>query len=448
MNTINIITSPLDQFEIRDLISIDAPLLANIHISLTNIALYLVLAFFITLSINLLGNNYNKIVSNNWSLSMETIYATIHSIVVNQINEKKGQMYFPFIYALFMFILINNLIGLVKRCLSLFINIFIFKFNKNTVKFYSSYISKSSAIPHYSSNIKNSFYLHPYYITGFIDGEGCFSVSMHKDSRLLTGWQVKPIFSINLHNKDIKLLKALQRTLGVGKIYKSGADAVQYRVSSLKNLKIIINHLDNYPLITKKCADYLLFKQVVGLIENKQHLTLKGLNKIVGIKASLNLGLSDTIKNSFPDFEQVERPEIKDIEIKDVNWFRGFTEAEGSFQVVTQKSRSKPYTSLKFSISQHIRDKILIESFIKYLNCGNVCVPTKRNEIHFTVAVFSDIDQKIISIFDKYPLLGVKKKDFKSFVEVAKLIKSKEHLTEKGFKKIENIKNSMNSNRK
>ena len=53
MNTINIITSPLDQFEIRDLISIDAPLLANLHISLSNIALYLVLAFFITLNINL-----------------------------------------------------------------------------------------------------------------------------------------------------------------------------------------------------------------------------------------------------------------------------------------------------------------------------------------------------------------------------------------------------------
>src|SRR6201992_1840351 len=44
---------------------------------------------------------------------METIYATVHSIVVNQINEKKGQMYFPFIYALFMFILINNLIGMI-----------------------------------------------------------------------------------------------------------------------------------------------------------------------------------------------------------------------------------------------------------------------------------------------------------------------------------------------
>jgi F-type H+-transporting ATPase subunit a len=41
------------------------------------------------------------------------LYATIHSIVINQINSNKGQIYFPFIYALFLFILINNLIGMV-----------------------------------------------------------------------------------------------------------------------------------------------------------------------------------------------------------------------------------------------------------------------------------------------------------------------------------------------
>src|SRR5579862_9105183 len=44
---------------------------------------------------------------------MESLYATIHSIVINQINAKNGQIYFPFIYTLFIFILINNLIGMV-----------------------------------------------------------------------------------------------------------------------------------------------------------------------------------------------------------------------------------------------------------------------------------------------------------------------------------------------
>jgi len=112
-NSFILITSPLDQFEIRDLLSLDAPILANLHLSITNIGLYLVIGFFIALNLNIIGNNYNKLVSNNWSISLETIYATIHSIVINQINTKKGQMYFPFIYALFIFILINNLIGMI-----------------------------------------------------------------------------------------------------------------------------------------------------------------------------------------------------------------------------------------------------------------------------------------------------------------------------------------------
>jgi len=107
------ITSPLDQFEVRNFISLDVPILANIHLSLTNIGYYLILGTFIALSINILAINYNKVVSNNWSISQESIYATIHSIVVNQINPTKGQIYFPFIYTLFIFILINNLIGLI-----------------------------------------------------------------------------------------------------------------------------------------------------------------------------------------------------------------------------------------------------------------------------------------------------------------------------------------------
>jgi F-type H+-transporting ATPase subunit a len=58
------ISSPLDQFEIRNLLSIDAPVLANMHISLTNIGLYLTIGTFLILSLNVLATNYNKIVSD------------------------------------------------------------------------------------------------------------------------------------------------------------------------------------------------------------------------------------------------------------------------------------------------------------------------------------------------------------------------------------------------
>src|SRR5215469_1545790 len=104
--------SPLDQFDIINLLSIYAPILANLHISLTNIGLYLTLGSIFILSINILVRNYNRVTTNNSSISQESLYATIHSIVINQISIK-GQIYFPFIYTLFIFILINNLIGMV-----------------------------------------------------------------------------------------------------------------------------------------------------------------------------------------------------------------------------------------------------------------------------------------------------------------------------------------------
>ena len=110
---INLIPSPLDQFEIRNLISLDAPILGNLSLSLTNIGLYLTVAGYLVFVLNLVATNNEKIVSNSWSIFQESIYATVHSIVVSQINEKRGQIYFPFIYVLFVFILMNNLIGMI-----------------------------------------------------------------------------------------------------------------------------------------------------------------------------------------------------------------------------------------------------------------------------------------------------------------------------------------------
>ena len=103
----------------------------------------------------------------------------------------------------------------------------------------------------------------------------------------------------------------------VGKITEHGKDVVQYRVLSVKELSAVINHFDRYPLITQKRADYELFKQAFTLILNKEHLTEEGIGKIVGIKASINKGLSDELKTAFPDIIPVPRPQVEDPEIKD-----------------------------------------------------------------------------------------------------------------------------------
>jgi len=64
-NTFLFTTSPLDQFEIRDFLTLDAPILGGLHFSITNITVYLFIGFILSLNLNILGNNYNKIVTNN-----------------------------------------------------------------------------------------------------------------------------------------------------------------------------------------------------------------------------------------------------------------------------------------------------------------------------------------------------------------------------------------------
>lgn len=105
--------SPLDQFIIRNLFSIKADLLGNLQISLTNIGLYLMISTFIIFMLYTLATNFNITTPNRWSIFNETIYSTVYSIVINQINANKGQMFFPFIFSLFIYIVINNLIGLI-----------------------------------------------------------------------------------------------------------------------------------------------------------------------------------------------------------------------------------------------------------------------------------------------------------------------------------------------
>jgi F-type H+-transporting ATPase subunit a len=105
--------NPLDQFEVRDYLLLDLPIFADMRISLTNISLYLFIGSIIIVFIHMIETDFIKLVSDKWNITKECIYDTIHSIVRGQINNNKGQAYFPFIYTLFLFILINNLIGMI-----------------------------------------------------------------------------------------------------------------------------------------------------------------------------------------------------------------------------------------------------------------------------------------------------------------------------------------------
>lgn len=115
-------------------------------------------------------------------------------------------------------------------------------------------------------------------------------------------------FQITLHEKDRELLESIKDYLGVGKIHNSGENLIQYRIQTSDELIILIKHLKKYPLISQKMADFKLFNQAHDLVLNNEHLNKEGLKKIVSLRASLNLGLSEALKSAFPDIIAATRP--------------------------------------------------------------------------------------------------------------------------------------------
>ena len=107
------INSPLEQFEIRDLLGLTSPIIDFSFINITNFGLYLIILLLVILLMNLITNNYNKLVGSNWYLSQEIIYDTIINIVKTQIGGKVWGYYFPLVYTFFILIFTINLISII-----------------------------------------------------------------------------------------------------------------------------------------------------------------------------------------------------------------------------------------------------------------------------------------------------------------------------------------------
>ena len=135
-----------------------------------------------------------------------------------------------------------------------------------------------------------------------------------------------PEFKIELHSRDLLLLRKIHSFFGVGTVYeREDRNMVYYSVQSARAItNIIIPHFDKYPLITQKKADYLLFKQIVMLMEQGDHLKVEGIQAIINIRASLNLGLSEVQKVNFPNTIPVIRPCIPLTEKPHPEWMAGF----------------------------------------------------------------------------------------------------------------------------
>ena len=122
-----------------------------------------------------------------------------------------------------------------------------------------------------------------YYLTGFIDGEGCFSIALKNQKSAKLNWVLDPVFHVTQHIDNKKILYDLQRLFKCGIVIKKYGqpNTMQFIVQSRKELiEQIIPFFKKYQLITKK-KDFEIFAEVVEALDQHKHKDVNEFKKLL-----------------------------------------------------------------------------------------------------------------------------------------------------------------------
>ena len=144
------------------------------------------------------------------------------------------------------------------------------------------------------------------YISGFVDGEGCFCISFTPSQRHRFGWEVRPSFSVSQNSDRAELLVQIQDSWECGSIRPDRSDnTLKFEVRKIEDLvEKVLPHFQKFPLLSSKRFDVEKFDQVCRMVSAKQHLELEGFKKIVQVAMSMNSSgkrryTEDELLNSF-----------------------------------------------------------------------------------------------------------------------------------------------------
>ena len=129
-----------------------------------------------------------------------------------------------------------------------------------------------------------------YYVAGYVDGEGCFCVSVGPRTKLRVGWEVRPSFSVSQNFDRADVLYRIRDRFQCGTIRRdSGSRTLKYELRSLSKLiAVVIPFFERYPLLSAKHSDFLRFADICRLMSNGAHRNPQGLESIFSLIAQMN----------------------------------------------------------------------------------------------------------------------------------------------------------------
>jgi hypothetical protein len=128
------------------------------------------------------------------------------------------------------------------------------------------------------------------YISGFVDGEGCFCVSFQPSRRHRFGWEARPSFSVSQNADRADLLARIQELWQCGFIRPDRSDkTLKFEVRNITDLVVkVLPHFREYPLMSSKQQDVMRFDRICLLIYEGRHLEREGFEEIVKVAMGMN----------------------------------------------------------------------------------------------------------------------------------------------------------------
>ena len=147
------------------------------------------------------------------------------------------------------------------------------------------------------------------YIVGFVDGEGCFSISIKKQDDTKFGWVIDPVFHVTQSKQRSVILEIIKRTFKCGRIIpKPGqeADVLQYVVDSRRSLtEVIIPFFEkNKPI--GKWKEFVPFKEIVTSLQKGQHKSKAGITELIKKAYELSSDRKHSLEEVLTEIQQRE----------------------------------------------------------------------------------------------------------------------------------------------
>jgi hypothetical protein len=135
--------------------------------------------------------------------------------------------------------------------------------------------------------------LNNYWLSGFSDADASFQIKIINASHINKRTEIRLNFQIDQKKKELLIL--IKNFLGGNIYYRKSQDTFYYGSTSFGSAKNVINYFDTFHLLSSKHVNYLKWRKAYTIIQDKNHLTELGLNKIIKLKNTMNRNNSETI---------------------------------------------------------------------------------------------------------------------------------------------------------